>query len=164
MGAPKGNCFWRLRSKHGRDRIIQDPEYLAKAADEYFELCIENPIITYDYKGKDATKVEYKIPKVFQKNELARFCNVTEWRQIDDLKTVSEDFLQVVTHIENIIADQKYQFAVANIFNATIVARDLGLQDRKDITSGGEKLSTTVVVQDQAAKANLDKLIEKEKK
>ena len=133
MAAPKGNEFWKLRSKHGRGRIIESPEVLAQASDEYFKLCIDNPIRTYDYKGKDAEKVEYLIPKVFQKNELARFCDLSEWRLIDDLKKINEDFSQVVTRIEGIIADQKYQFAVANIFNSNIVARDLGLADKSEV-------------------------------
>ena len=159
-----GNTFWRLRTKHGRDRVIQDPLFLAKASDEYFLACIENPIITIDYKGKDATRCEFQIPKVFQKNELARFCGLTAWSCIDALKAVSSDFLKVVTHIEGVIADQKFQYAAANIFNSNIVARDLGLQDKKDITSAGEKLQTTVIVQNQETKAELDKLIESEKK
>lgn len=28
MGAPKGNQFWKLRSKHGRDKLFSSPEIL----------------------------------------------------------------------------------------------------------------------------------------
>ena len=45
MAAPEGNQFWKLRGKHGRDRIIKDPVALEENANEYFQHCIDNPII-----------------------------------------------------------------------------------------------------------------------
>lgn len=130
MAAPKRNQYWKLRSKHGRDRIIQDPEILNKAADEYFQWCIDNPIIEIDYRGKDLVKVELPHPQVFQKGGLARWCGLADWRGIEDLKRVSKDFLKVVTRIEGIIRDQKFKYASVNMFNSNIVARDLGLSDK----------------------------------
>lgn len=133
MSATKGNEFWKLRSTHGRKRIIQSPEMLSNAADEYFQQCIDNPIIEIDYRGKDLVRIELPHPKVFQKGELARFCHVSQWSVINELKGVSEDFVQVVTRIEGIIHDQKFQHAAVGMFNSNIVARDLGLSDKKDI-------------------------------
>ena len=149
-----GNQYWKRRTKHGRDRVIKEPETLAKAADEYFQFCIENPIIVVDYKGKDAKRVEMQIPKVFQKNELARFCHLSEWRSINDLKSVSTDFLQVVTHIEGCIADQKFQYGIANIFNSNIVARDLGLRDKQEI----DMKNPEIIVRSENVKRQIDKL------
>ena len=37
---------------------------------------------------------------------------------------------------------QKFEGAASGIFNANIIARDLGLSDKQDITTGGEKLSS----------------------
>ena len=54
MGAPTGNEFWKLRSKHGRDKLFQSPELLWDAAEEYFQWSVDNPLIEIDYKGKDA--------------------------------------------------------------------------------------------------------------
>ena len=42
-GAPAGNQFWRMRSKHGRDKIFSSPEILWEAACEYFQWCDDNP-------------------------------------------------------------------------------------------------------------------------
>lgn len=128
-----GNQFWKKRSKHGRDRIIQDPQTLADASDEYFQWCIDNPIMELDYRGKDLKPVELPHPRVFKKNELARFCGLSEWRLINDLKKVSEDFSQVIARIEGVIADQKYTYAVVGMFNHNIIARDLGLSDKKEL-------------------------------
>lgn len=133
MGAPKGNQFWKKRSKHGRNRIIKDAKTLADASDEYFEWCVDNPIIEIDFRGKELARVELPHPRVFQKGELARFCHVCEWDVINNLREVNKDFVQVITRIEGIIRDQKYTHAVVGMFNSNIVARDLGLVDKKDV-------------------------------
>lgn len=143
MAAPEGNQFWKLRSKHGRERIIQEPQILSDAADEYFQWCVDNPIQQKDFRGKDAETVYLEHPRVFKKEELARFCGLAQWRPIDELKEVSEDFKQVVTRIEGIIADQKYTYAVINMFNSNIVARDLGLTDKNESKTDG-KVEITV--------------------
>ena len=43
-----GNKFWELRSKHGRDKLFKTPELLLEAAYEYFQWCIDNPILKYE--------------------------------------------------------------------------------------------------------------------
>lgn len=43
MAAPKGNQFWKLRSKHGRDKLFASPDLLWDAACEYFQWCDDNP-------------------------------------------------------------------------------------------------------------------------
>jgi hypothetical protein len=132
MSAPKGNNFWTLRSKHGRERIIKDPQTLELAAQEYFQYCIDNPIEQIDYRGKDATPIVLKHPRVFQKDGLALWCDLSEWRLINDLKSVSQEFSQVVTRIESAIKNQKFEHAAVGMFNSNIIARDLGLSDKID--------------------------------
>jgi ribosomal protein L11 methylase PrmA len=132
MAAPKGNRFWELRSKHGRDKIITDPVALWESACEYFSEVEDNPLIEIDYKGKDADKVELEHPRPFQKDMLALYCHV-DWRTIEALKKVSEDFLQVVTRIEKTIASQKFEGAAVGFFNPLIIARDLGLTDKQEV-------------------------------
>lgn len=139
MAAPQNNQFWKLRTKHGRGRVITDYQILASASDEYFQWCIDNPIIELDFMNSGGKIVEVKKPhpRVFKKDELARFCHLSQWRSIDDLKKISEDFLQVITRIEGIIADQKYTYAVVGMFNSNIVARDLGLSDKSEVEHSG---------------------------
>jgi hypothetical protein len=54
-----------------------------------------------------------------------------------------EDFLAVTKRAEDIIYDQKFSGAAADLLNANIIARDLGLADKKetDITSKGESVT-----------------------
>ena len=59
----KHNQYWRLRKKHGKDKLFATPELLWQAAYEYFEWCINNPIVQKSYKG--INEVEYKHPRPF---------------------------------------------------------------------------------------------------
>jgi hypothetical protein len=144
-----GNQYWKKRAKHGRDTIITDPEKLSESADEYFQWCLDNPIIEIDYRGKYLTKVELPHPRVFKKPELARFCGVAKWETINQLKEKSQDFLEVITRIEGIVADQKYTYAVVGMFNSNIIARDLGLRDTHDHNHGGQKDNPVEIVKIQ---------------
>ena len=137
----EGNQFWKKRSTHGRNRIIESPKVLAKAADEYFIECEDNPIIELDFKGIQATKVQVPHPRPFLKGEFARFCGCAGWDTINMMKDVSKDFLEVITNIEGVIRDRKYTYAIVGMFNATIVSRDLGLVDKKDVTSKGKNIN-----------------------
>lgn len=134
MPFKEGNNYWNARSKHGRDRIIQSHETLNEVANEYFTWCEDNPIIEVDYKsaGGELQKIELPHPRVFKKEEFARFCGVSEWRIINNLRPVSDDFNQVITRVEQIIRDQKYTYATVGMFNANIIARDLGLTDKRE--------------------------------
>jgi len=140
MAAPKGNEFWKQRGKHGRSRIIKDHKALLENANQYFQWCDDNPINVYEVHGKDANLVVVPKRRVFQKEAFAIYCGVSQWRTIEDLKNVSKDFTQVITYIETIIRSQKFEGAVIGQFKETIIARDLGLAEKKDITSDGEKL------------------------
>jgi hypothetical protein len=53
------------------------------------------------------------------------------WRQY---KTRSDGFAAVTEAIEQCIKEQKFGGAAANLLNANIIARDLGLVDKKDIS------------------------------
>jgi hypothetical protein len=44
-----------------------------------------------------------------------------------------EDFIGVTRKAENVIRSQKFSGAAADLLNANIIARDLGLSDKKDI-------------------------------
>jgi hypothetical protein len=76
---------------------------------------------------------------------LANSLDVAGWRTIEDLKTRSNDFLQIITRIEDIIYSQKFEGAAVGQFNSNIIARDLKLSDQTDITSGGEQIIINMI-------------------
>jgi len=133
MSAPIGNQFWKLRSKHGRDKLFETPDLLWEAACEYFEWCENNPLIEIDFKGKDADRVELPKMQAFTIYGLCIYlgCNT---KYFNDFKAANhEGFSEVLTRIMEIIYHQKFIGAAAGFLNPNIIARDLGLRDTKDI-------------------------------
>jgi hypothetical protein len=144
MAAPQGNEFWKHRSKHGRDKIFSSPEILLEEALKYFQWCIDNPLIELDYRGKDAKPVEIPKMRAFTWDGLELFLGVESLREYKTNETYKE-FSQVITRIGKIIYDQKFTGAAAGFLNPNIIARDLGLKEQTDVTSLGEKVSTTII-------------------
>jgi hypothetical protein len=144
----EGNQFWKLRTKHGRDLIIQDANKLWEDAQEYFTWCDNNPIMVTE-KGFNSQfgVYSYEVPmrRPYQKQMLENSLDVAGWRTIEDLKTRSNDFLQIITRIEDIIYSQKFEGAAVGQFNSNIIARDLKLSDQTDITSGGEQIIINMI-------------------
>jgi len=137
MAAPHGNQFWKLRSKHGRDKLFTTPELLWEAACEYFEWCENNPLIEIDFKGKDADEVHIPKMRAFTMHGLCLYlgCN-TQYFKIfrNQLREDEKDFNTVITMIEETIYNQKFTGAAAGFLNANIISRDLGLADKKEMS------------------------------
>lgn len=140
MAAPIGNKFWELRSKHGRDKLFASPELLWKAACEYFQWCIDNPLIEIDFKGKDADEVELPKMRAFTLIGVCHYLgvNTTYFNDFKDgLKDKkdkrSKDFSEVITRIYETIYRQKFEGSAAGFLNPNIIARDLGLTDKKEL-------------------------------
>jgi hypothetical protein len=141
MAAPEGNQFWKLRSKHGRDKLFASPELLWDAACEYFEWCEEHPF--YETKamtvsagmnaGSSIELQEIPVKRPFTLHGLCLYldCGTAYFRQFKS--TESQDFSTVLGKIEEAIYDQKFSGAAAGFFNANIIARDLGLSDKSEL-------------------------------
>jgi len=148
MPAPKGNEFWKLRSKHGRDAIFTDANKLWDAACEYFQWCVDNPLYSTEFLGKDAE--ERLVPKIraFTVVGLCIYLDVNtlyfrDFKESELGKT--NDFSQIIARIENVIYSQKFTAAAAGLLNANIIARELGLADKQDVTNK----TITVTIQDE---------------
>ncbi|MFB6456557.1 terminase small subunit [Chitinophaga sp. Hz27] len=131
----KGNQLWSLRQSHGRDPLLiyQDKEILISTATEYFQYCIENPILKEDYAGGMAKKVTRKIPRPFSERAFCVFAGISRSGWIEFKKRATDDFLDIIRRIEDIIYNQKFEGAAVGIFNANLISRDLGLVDKKEI-------------------------------
>jgi len=156
MGAPKGNQFWKLRSKHGRDKLFATPELLWSAACEYFQWCDENPWLKMeqsrgtpkpiidDLTGEkvwpdNITAIPVERPYTVHGLCLYLDCNTQYFNDFaKNLKENEKDFSIVVTRIMETIYKQKFEGAAVGTFNSNIIARDLGLTDKKDLNLGGK--------------------------
>ncbi|MFO7939789.1 MAG: DNA-packaging protein [Bacteroidales bacterium] len=157
MGAPKNNQFWKLRSKHGRDKLFKTPELLWKAACEYFEWCDANPIEAQDNKGtKNVNTVKFNRP--YTLHGFALYCDASSSWYNEFKKTATKDFLLVIRKIDDIIYNQKFEGATIGIFNHMIIARDLGLSDKSQVQHGASDDLLKVMVNKKSVKTEIEKL------
>ncbi len=142
MSVPKGNAYWKLRNKHGRDKKFETPEILWDTACEYFEWIDKNPWKLNEVlrSGQKAGRV-VKIPTQRPYTLTGLFVFLEINRKTWDLYRERNDFIPVVGHIEDIMYTQKFEGASIGAFNPNIIARDLGLIDKSDLTSLGKKIN-----------------------
>lgn len=133
MAAPKGNRFWEARSSHGRNPIFGSPEQLWTACCEYFTWVEENPLWemkAFAYQG-EVTQEPIAKMRAMTLTGLCLFLDITDetWRTY----RLREDLSGVVTRAEKVIYDQKFSGAAADLLNANIIARDLGLKEHSQV-------------------------------
>ena len=135
MSAPKGNQFWKLRSKHGRGKLFATPELLWEAACEYFAYCDKNPwkVVKDKTKGKNKEKEESPTQCPYTLTGLMAYLDVSKSFWNDFKKGGHEDFSVVITRIENIIESQQLEGAIVGAFNPNIVSRIIGLSDKQKV-------------------------------
>ena len=127
-----GNRWWEARSSHGRNPKFETPDDLLNACLEYFEWNEANPLneakLT-SYQGEN--KIE-AVPKMraMTLHGLCMFLDVSRgmWNQWRETRP---DFSEVITQVEDAIFRQKFEGASADLLNPNIIARDLGLADKK---------------------------------
>lgn len=159
MPAPKGNQFWKLRSKHGRDKLFATPELLWEEACNYFEWCDKTPIKTDEVVKSGILagtliKVPKKRPYTIQGlciylDANTEFFNQFRKEMRERTDKEAKDFSCIINKIDEIIYQQKFEGAVVGLFNSNIIARDLGLRDKQDLTSNGEQIATPTAIQVQ---------------
>jgi len=145
MAAPKGNKF-ALGHNKGRPRMYETPEDLLVAAECYFEWVEANPLYKYDViKSGDRAGEELKIalPRPFTEIAMCHYMELTMQSYHTTYKE-NEVFSDVTTHLSNCIRNQKYEGAAVGLFNANIIARDLGLTDKQEIHNTGETVKNTI--------------------
>lgn len=142
MAAPHGNKFWEVRSSHGRNPKFESSEQLWDAAVEYFEWVEDNPLNEAKlFKVKDKDGGDEIVQETVSKmramtlNGLHLFLDITHvtWLSYRE----REGFLTVTSKIDNVIHDQKFSGAAADLLNANIIARDLGLKDKTETSHSG---------------------------
>lgn len=131
-----GNRFWEARSSHGAKPKFNNPDDLWSACCEYFEWVENNPLYAdqlVTFQGR-ATHVPVAKMRAMTIAGLCIFLDVemstwAEWRKN------RSDLSDVISRAETIIYQQKFSGAAADLLNANIISRDLGLADKQDHTS-----------------------------
>lgn len=127
-----GNEFWKARSTHGRQPIFKTPENLLDAANQYFQWAHDHPLYeakAFAYQG-EITLGEVPKMRAMTIGGLCIFLDISQEVWQDYCKR--EGFLRVTKAIAEVIRDQKFSGAAADLLNANIIARDLGLADKTE--------------------------------
>jgi hypothetical protein len=136
MGAPKGNQFWKQRSKHGRDKLFASPGLLWEAACEYFDFCDANPWVKIDFKGANIERVEIPTARPYTLSGLCLYldCASSYFRHFKStIQENNKDFVTVISKIEEVIYTHQFEGAIVGAFNSNIIARALGLTEKSEV-------------------------------
>jgi len=151
MAAPKGNQFWKFRTKHGSDKIFSDPKVLWNECLNYFQWCADNPLKEEKvfHSSGEITRTEVSKLRAMTIQGLCFYLRIS--KKTWDRYREDEDLCLVIREAEQVIYDQKFSGAAADLLNANIIARDLGLADKKDVKQKSDVNITDQTIQRELA-------------
>lgn len=131
-----GNRFWEARSTHGRNPIFEAADDLEDAISQYFQWNDDNPL----YKDQLVTfqgSASHEPVACMRAMTIAAMCmfigiDPVTWQA---WRKSRPDFSGVISWAEGVIYRQKFEGASADLLNANIISRDLGLADKRDVVS-----------------------------
>ena len=142
-----GNRAWAKRSSAGPNPKFAGPGELWAACVEYFEWVEETPL--WEDKVMSAAGIPTHVPvakmRAMTIGGLCLFLDIDRSRW-NDWRSSRPDLREVISRAEEVIYQQKFSGAAADLLNANIIARDLGLADKSELSgpNGGPiKTETT---------------------
>ena len=144
MTAPKKNKYWKVRRSHGRRPIFENPETLWEACAEYFEWIDDNPLYAVELVKFQGRAKQHKVPKMraMTIEGLCAFLGIGRQTWFDYCSR--QDFSDVTTRVREIMYVQKFEGAAADMLNANIIARDLGLADKVESAHSFHKIDDPI--------------------
>lgn len=146
--------LWRIRSPLAPPAKFDTPEELAESITEYFEWVENNPLqekITVPFQGAP-NKTDMPRLRAMSINAMCVYIGISVVRWAS-WRTERPDLLPVIRWAESTIFSQKFEGASAGLLNASIIARDLGLADKKELSGPKGKPIETVSKTMTAAEA-----------
>lgn len=138
------NLFVPFNAKVGRPRKFANPQALLKAFHDYLEDRKSRPLVSKESEYGDVGESSISKTREKMKNHplsIVDFCvylgcSRNWWNELPS------EFLGVKNRISDYIFSYQLKGAETGEFNANIVARELGLADKKEIT--GESINIIV--------------------
>ena len=152
MAAPKGNSFWKLRAKHGRDKLFETPELLWDAACEYFEWVDNNPFVkTKTVVSEKSGILSEEIPtqRAYTRMAFYIFIGCSDKWMCNFKKICSDDFLTVIQRIENIIDNNQIEGAMSGHFKENLVSRLQGLAENNNNNNNNNNYDVTPLTKEE---------------
>ena len=138
MAAPKGNNYWEFRNKHGRD-FKYTPESLLDEAIDYFNFMAQRVWNKKEaIKSGDLTGSLIDVPTStpFSSESFCLFADISmdTFRNYKSNADHYKDFFDVATWAQTVIDSNQLEGATVGAYNPNIIARKLGLVDKKEST------------------------------
>ena len=137
---------------------LNTPGDFLRAAVEYFRWRTEHPIqeevVSIAPTTGRITRTHKSMKKVFTKGSMLSYLNLPK-DTFSRLRAKGEDWAEAVERVEAVIEDDKFTGAVAGLYNANIISRDLGLADKQEISGpgGGPVRSLNINVEKMSTEA-----------
>jgi hypothetical protein len=129
-----GNQYWKLAHNWRKPKKYTPDELLDKA-NEYAKWCEANPLMEHKAFG-NGTVVQLPHMRAMTIQGFCLFANmsVSTWQEYEK----DEAYSSIITHVRGIFFSQKFEGAAADMLNANIIARELGLADTQNTNHSGE--------------------------
>ncbi len=129
----EGNNIWTLRKSHGRTPIFETPDELWKACCEYFDWVVKHPLFEERAFAYQAEVVLADVTKI-RAMTIAGLCNFLGITQEtwNDWRKRRSDLSEIISQVEAVIWQQKFEGAAAGLLNANIISRELGLAEKRE--------------------------------
>ncbi|MDP8202386.1 MAG: terminase small subunit [Candidatus Tenebribacter burtonii] len=140
---------------------IRTPEILYELFNKYKTYCKANPKKKNQFNSKLGKEVSIsrEVPLTWNGFEIWLRNNKVIVR-LDDYKSNKEgrytEYADIIHDINTEIYEDKFTGAVVGIYQHNIIARDLCLKDRKDLTSNDKKMEATRIKIDSLIKEIVD--------
>ena len=173
MAAPKGNRFWKLRRKNGRDKLFASPDILWEEACYYFDWVDKHSWRQEElvkYQGI-ATPAKLKLKRPYTLCGLCFYLGCSEsyfrvfkykLREKESNGNLTDEdsrFSETIAAIEQVIRTQQIEGAMLGAFNCNIVRSQLDLTEKDNTIS--EKPALKIKVSDQKTYDEVEKLKKK---
>lgn len=170
-----GNKFWKLRTKHGREKLFSDGAALMEEAFKYFDWCDRHPWERTElvkYQGF-ASEADVPLGRPYTMDGLTYYLGVSgsyfrsaKGNLRDKIEKQRADaseveLLEAIELIEQVVRTQNIEGAAVGVFNGSLVARIHNLAETINQNNTGDAV-VRVSVRDQKTAddlATLDDLL-----
>lgn len=126
---------------NGRKPKFESPDILESACNEYFQWVDDNPLMVFELVKYQGSATKASVPKMRAMTIAGLFNFLDISASTWGTYSKKPDFLNIIERVESIIYQQKFEGAAADMFNANIISRELGLTDKKQMQKTNVSIS-----------------------
>lgn len=152
-----GNKFWEATSPFGAEwwrSQARSAEDIRAACISYFDWCHDNPLYVDELVTFQGSATHEPVAKMRAMTNVGLCMHIGISRDTwSHWRATREDLREVIAWADDVVYRQKFEGAAAGLLSQAIVARDLGLADRRELTGAdGGPIKTEVTSDDAFAR------------